>query len=284
MERVKITECPRDAMQGVTKFIPTEQKIAYINTLLKVGFDTLDFGSFVSPKAIPQLSDTAQVIAGLDLTNTNTKLLAIVASKKGGELAASYPEITYLGYPFSFSETFLLKNINKTVEQGHELTKQFLDICEKQNKKLLLYLTMAFGNPYGDVWNEDQIYTWVNKANNLGITKITLSDITGESTPELIYNVYNNLINNYPKIDFGIHLHTTHTSAQAKVNAALKAGCLNFDTVLNDKGGCPMTGKELTANLNTFDFINYCEQLKIINNIDNKLLKQAYKQALSLFV
>ena len=283
MERVKITECPRDAMQGISEFIPTEQKIAYINTLLKVGFDTLDFGSFVSPRAIPQLSDTAQVIAGLDLTNTKTKLLAIVASKKGGELAASHSEVTYLGYPFSFSETFLLKNINKTIEQGHELTKQLLNICEKQDKQLLLYLTMAFGNPYGDVWHEEQIYKWVDKASHLGITKITLSDITGESTPELIHKVYCRLIKQYPKIDFGIHLHTTHTSAQAKVNSALKAGCCSFDTVLNDKGGCPMTGKELTANLNTFNFIKYTEDSNINTNIDKNLLKQAYKYALRLF-
>ena len=283
MERVKITECPRDAMQGIKEFIPTEQKIAYINSLLKVGFDILDFGSFVSPRAIPQLSDTAQVVAGLNLQETNTKLLAIVASKKGGELAASHNEITYLGYPFSFSETFLLKNINKTVEQGHELTKQFLDICEKNDKQLLLYLTMAFGNPYGDQWNEEQIYQWVDKANTLGITKVTLSDITGESTPELIYRVYSNLIKQYPKIEFGIHLHTTHASAQAKVKAALKAGCRNFDTVLNDKGGCPMTGKELTANLNTFDFIKYSEQVNFNNNIDGGLLKQAYNQVARLF-
>jgi len=283
VERLKITECPRDAMQGIAEFIPTEQKIEYINSLLKVGFDVLDFGSFVSPRAIPQLSDTAQVIEGLDLTTTNTKLLAIVASKKGGELAASHQEVTYLGYPFSFSETFLKKNINKTIEQGHELTKQFLDICQKQNKQLLLYLTMAFGNPYGDTWHEEQIYQWTEKANNLGIQKITLSDITGESTPELIRKVYSTLIKQYPEIDFGIHLHTTHTSAQAKVNAALEAGCRSFDTVLNDKGGCPMTGKELTANLNTFDFLSYTEQANISNNLDKELLEQAYKQAARLF-
>ena len=280
---MKITECPRDAMQGIKEFIPTKQKISYINSLLKIGFDVLDFGSFVSPKAIPQLSDTTQVIAGLDLRKTNTKLLAIVASKKGGEIAAQYREITYLGYPFSFSETFLQKNINKTVEQGHELTKQFLNICEKNDKQLLLYLTMAFGNPYGDQWNEEQIYHWVDKANTLGITKITLSDITGESTPKLIHRVYSNLIKQYPKIEFGIHLHTTHTSAQAKVNAALKAGCKNFDTVLNDKGGCPMTGKELTANLNTFDFIKYIAQTNITNKLNEDLLNQAYIQASRLF-
>ena len=283
MERLKITECPRDAMQGISKFIATEQKIEYINTLLKVGFDVLDFGSFVSPRAIPQLADTAQVIAGLELSKTNTKLLAIVASKKGGELAAQHNEVTYLGYPFSFSETFLKKNINKTVEQGHELTKQFLDICQKQNKQLLYYLTMAFGNPYGDTWHEEQIYQWVDKANGLGIKKITLSDITGESTPELISKVYSTLTKQYTEIDFGLHLHTTHTSAQAKVNAALEAGCRSFDTVLNDKGGCPMTGKELTANLNTFDFVNYAEQQNFSINIDKEILKQAYKQASKLF-
>lgn len=283
MERVKITECPRDAMQGISEFISTEDKILYINSLLKVGFDVLDFGSFVSPRAIPQLADTASVFEGLDLSETKTKLLAIVASKKGGEIAASYNNITYLGYPFSFSETFLKKNINKTVEQGFDLAKQLVEICNNKNKELLFYLTMAFGNPYGDKWHVEQIYEWVEKAALLGIRNITLSDITGESTPEIIEKVYTEIIYKFPKINFGLHLHTTHASATNKINSALNAGCRNFDAVLNDKGGCPMTGEEPTANLNTYTLINALNKANYSTCIDAENLKISTKIAAKIF-
>ena len=280
---IKITECPRDAMQGISEFIPTSSKVEYLQSLLNVGFDILDFGSFVSPKAIPQLRDTGQLISQLNLSSTKTKLLAIVASKSGAERAASYNEISYLGFPFSFSPSFLKKNINSNLEKAVKTTEDFLNICEKENKQLLQYISMAFGNPYGDSWTLDLLYEWVENLYGMGIKKITLSDITAEANPEMVYKIYKNIIKNYSDVDFGIHLHTSQTKWRELVDAAYKGGCRNFDTVLNGMGGCPMSGKELLQNLNTYDLLNYLEYKKIDNNINLPLLNKSLEIANKVF-
>ena len=272
---IKITECPRDAMQGIKEFIPTKHKINYINSLLQVGFDTLDFGSFVSPRAIPQLQDTAEVLEKIEFKNTNTKLLAIVASKKGAEIAASYTSIKYLGFPFSFSPTFLQKNINTTLDKAYNLTQEILNICSKKDKQLLQYISMAFGNPYGDEWNIETLYKWVENLATLGIKKITLSDVTGEANAPMIKEIYQTIITQYPQVEFGLHLHTAIDTWKEKINAAYQAGCRSFDTVLNDKGGCPMSGKQLLHNLNTYNLLQYCSENKINHQIDKKSLDNA---------
>lgn len=280
---IKITECPRDAMQGLKDFVPTASKIEYLQTLLNVGFDVLDFGSFVSPRAIPQLKDTTEVLEQLDLIHTQTKLLAIVASKKGGERAASFDKVSYLGFPFSFSPTFLKKNINSDLEKVIRTTEDFQEICAKNNKILLQYISMAFGNPYGDAWSKEMLYEWIDRFVNMGIEKITLSDITAEANPEMIFDIYHNIINQYPNIDFGIHLHTSVTKWEPLVDAAYKGGCRSFDTVLNGMGGCPMSGKELLQNLNTFDLLSYLEKNNISNKIDQTSLKVSLEKANKIF-
>jgi len=272
---IKITECPGDAMQGIKEFIPTKHKINYINSLLQVGFDTLDFGSFVSPRAIPQLQDTAEVLEKIEFKNTNTKLLAIVASRKGAEIAASYTSIKYLGFPFSFSPTFLQKNINTTLNKAYNLTQEILNICSKKDKQLLQYISMAFGNPYGDEWNIETLYKWVENLATLGIKKITLSDVTGEANAPMIKEIYQTIITQYPQVEFGLHLHTAIDTWKEKINAAYQAGCRSFDTVLNDKGGCPMSGKQLLHNLNTYNLLQYCSENKINHQIDKKSLDNA---------
>ena len=280
---IKITECPRDAMQGIPEFISTTKKIEYLQSLLEVGFDVLDFGSFVSPKAIPQLKDTAQVIEGLDLSNTNTELLAIVASKSGGEKAARFDNIKYLGFPFSFSPTFLKKNINSDLNKALRTTEDFLTICTLKNKKLLQYISMAFGNPYGDNWSKDMLYSWVEKISNMGINKITLSDITAEAEPQMLFDIYQYLVASYPNIEFGIHLHTSVSKWKGLVDAAYKGGCRSFDTVLNGMGGCPMSGKELLQNLSTYDLLSYLNENNLKSNISLSKLNQALKTAKKTF-
>ena len=280
---IKITECPRDAMQGINNFIPSSSKVQYLQSLLNVGFDILDFGSFVSPKAIPQLSDTANVLSQLDLSNTNTKLLAIVASKGGAEQAAHYAEIEYLGFPFSFSPTFLKKNINSNIDKVIKTTHELQNICQKQNKQLLQYISMAFGNPYGDPWSIDLLYEWVDKLYEMGIRKISLSDITAEANPKMVYKIYNYLIKTYSDIDFGIHLHTSQNKWEGLVDAAYKGGCRSFDTVLNGMGGCPMSGTELLQNLNTYDLLNYLKQNKIENRIKPLMLNKSLGIANNIF-
>ena len=280
---IKIVECPRDAMQGVTPFIPTEKKIEYLNTLLKVGFDTLDFGSFVSPRAIPQLKDTAEVLEKLDLSETNTKLLAIVANTIGGEIAAKYDKITYLGFPFSISPTFLRKNINSTIAKSIITVNKLLNICEKNNKTLVVYITMAFGNPYKDKWNTEIVEEWVDILSKLGVKIIELSDTTGDSTVENIHSLFSSVIPKYPEIEFGFHLHTTFSSAENKIKAAYEAGCRSFDTVLNGLGGCPMSGKELTANLKTSILLEYLKKNNIDHNVDFKAFSDSYIKAMSTF-
>ncbi len=280
---IKIIECPRDAMQGITKFIPTEQKIEYLNSLLKVGFDTLDFGSFVSPRAIPQLKDTAEVLQGLDLSNTRTKLLAIVANTIGGQMASQHPEITYLGFPFSISPTFLKKNINSTIAKSIVTVNKLLNICEKSHKILVVYISMAFGNPYGDKWTAEIVEEWVDILYKLGVKIIALSDTTGDSVPENIYSIFADIIPKYRKVEFGFHLHTTESTWYDKVDAAFKAGCRRFDTVLNGIGGCPMSGKEMIGNLRTTNLLSYLNEHKCNYNINLDAFHTAQAKAIETF-
>jgi len=280
---IKIIESPRDAMQGIETFIPTQIKIDYLNALLRVGYHTLDFGSFVSPKAIPQLRDTAEVLAALDLSQTKTKLLSIVANVKGAEIAASYEKITYLGFPFSISPTFLRKNINSTIARSLVTANKLQNICNVSNKTLVVYISMAFGNPYGDRWNLDFVRDWVDILSKLGVEIIALSDTTGESNKESIYTLFSDLIPKYPQIEFGFHLHTAANTWQEKVDAAYKGGCRRFDTVLNGIGGCPMAGKEMVANLKTSNLFDYLESNLHISDINKEAFSEAYIKAMSVF-
>ncbi len=280
---VKIIECPRDAMQGIINFIPTQLKIDYINSLLKVGYDTIDFGSFVSPRAIPQLKDTADVLEGLDLSMTDTKLLAIVANTIGGDIAASFDKITYLGFPFSISPTFLKKNINSTIARSLVTTNKLLNICRKNKKTLVVYISMAFGNPYGDKWSMEIVEEWVDILSKLGVEVIALSDTTGDSIPDSVYSLFSKLIPLYPNVEFGFHLHTTVDSWFEKVDAAYKGGCRRFDTVLNGIGGCPMSGKEMVGNLKTTNLFKYLEYQNYKSDIDKDAFSEAFVKAMSVF-
>ncbi|MEL6355907.1 MAG: hydroxymethylglutaryl-CoA lyase [Bacteroidota bacterium] len=253
----KLIECPRDAMQGLHEFIPTETKATYLQALLACGFDTLDFGSFVSPKAIPQMRDTAEVLAQLDLTKTTTKLLAIVANRRGAVAALSHPEIDYLGYPFSVSETFQLRNTNATLEESCERVAQIQELTLNAGKQLVLYLSMGFGNPYGDPWNVEVVEQWVSKLAEWGIKIFQLSDTIGVGSPENISYLFSNLIPRYPDLEFGAHLHTTPNTWQPKIQAAAEAGCQRFDGALRGFGGCPMAKDDLTGNMPMENLVSY---------------------------
>jgi hydroxymethylglutaryl-CoA lyase len=251
MDPIKIIECPRDAMQGIKSFIPTARKVAYIQSLLRVGFDTIDFGSFVSAKAIPQMQDTAEVLSQLDLSQTNSKLLAIIANTQGAISAAAHKEIQYLGFPFSISENFQMRNTHKTIEESLVTLNEILEIADKTNKEVVAYLSMGFGNPYGDPWNVDIVGNWTENLANRGVKILSLSDTIGSSTPEVIQYLFSNLIPKYPEIEFGAHLHTTPEKWFEKVNAAYNAGCRRFDGAIQGFGGCPMAKDTLTGNMPT---------------------------------
>lgn len=252
MKKVKIIECPRDAMQGIkSHFIPTELKAEYINMLLKVGFDTIDFGSFVSPKAIPQMRDTADVLAQLNLSETKSKLLAIVANVRGANDASQFEEIDYLGYPFSISENFQMRNTGKTIDESIVILDEILSIADKTNKEVVAYLSMGFGNPYGNPWNVDIVADWTEKLAKMGVKILSLSDTIGVADGETISYLFKHLIPQYPTIEFGAHLHTTPTTWFEKVDAAYKAGCNRFDGAIKGYGGCPMAKDELTGNTPT---------------------------------
>ena len=251
MDNIKLIECPRDAMQGIKTFIPTEKKVQYIQSLLRCGFDTIDFGSFVSPKAIPQMVDTKEVLAQLDLSSTKSKLLAIVANLRGAQDAVVHPEIDYLGYPFSISENFQMRNTHKTIEQSVDILKEILELAVKNNKEVVAYLSMGFGNPYGDPWNVEIVGEWTEKLSNLGVKILSLSDTVGTSDAKTITYLFSDLIPQYPEIEFGAHLHTTPDSWYEKVNAAYLAGCTRFDGAIQGFGGCPMAKDELTGNMPT---------------------------------
>ncbi len=283
MENIKIIECPRDAMQGIKMFIPTEKKVQYIQSLLRVGFDTIDFGSFVSPKAIPQMVDTAEVLSKLDLSTTESKLLAIVANVRGANDASTHPEIQYLGYPFSISENFQMRNTHKTIAQSIETLQEILNIADKTNKEVVAYLSMGFGNPYGDPWNVEIVGEWTEKLSHMGVKILSLSDTIGSSTPEVIDYLYSNLIPKYPEIEFGAHLHTTPSSWHEKVDAAYKAGCRRFDGAIQGFGGCPMAKDELTGNMPTEKMVSYFTTAKANANIQAMSFESAYNEASKIF-
>ena len=279
---IKIIECPRDAMQGIKTFIPTEMKVQYIQSLLRVGFDTIDFGSFVSPKAIPQMVDTAEVLAKLDLSKTTSKLLAIVANTRGANDASLHPEIDYLGYPFSISENFQMRNTHKTIAQSVVTLQEILNIATKSNKEVVAYLSMGFGNPYGDPWNVDIVGEWTERLSNMGVNILSLSDTIGSSNPENISYLFSNLIPNYPNIEFGAHLHTTPSTWFEKVNAAYLAGCNRFDGAIQGFGGCPMAKDELTGNMPTEKLLSYFTSQKN-NNLNALSFESAYNEATKIF-
>lgn len=284
MNKVKIIECPRDAMQGIkSHFISTDVKATYINSLLKVGFHTIDFGSFVSPKAIPQMRDTAAVLSKLDISQTQSKLLAIIANLRGAYDAVQFEEIDYLGYPFSISENFQMRNTHKTISQSIDTLQEILSIATKANKEVVAYLSMGFGNPYGDPWNVDIVGEWTEKLSNMGVKILSLSDTIGSSTPDVIEYLFSNLIPSYPNIEFGAHLHTTPDSWHEKVNAAYNAGCHRFDGTIKGYGGCPMAKNELTGNMPTEKLISYFTEQKAITGIKPMSFESAYNQALQIF-
>lgn len=283
MKPVKIIECPRDAMQGIKAFIPTEKKIQYIQSLLRCGFDTLDFGSFVSPKAIPQMQDTAEVLAQLDLSDTKTKLLAIIANTRGAEQASVHNEIQYLGFPFSISENFQMRNTHKTIAESIVTLQEILDIAAKTNKEVVAYLSMGFGNPYGDPWNVEIVGEWTEKLAAMGVTILSLSDTVGSSTPEDITYLFSNLIPKYPHIEFGSHLHTTPDAWFEKIDAAYKAGCTRFDGAIKGFGGCPMAKDDLTGNMPTEKMLSYFTANKAETNMRMTSFEAAYNEALKIF-
>ena len=283
MEKIKIIECPRDAMQGIKPFIPTERKVDYIQALLRVGFDTIDFGSFVSPKAIPQMQDTAEVLAQLDLSQTNSKLLAIIANTQGAELASVHKEINYLGFPFSISENFQMRNTHKTIAESLVTLQEILNIADRSHKEVVTYISMGFGNPYGDPWNVEIVGEWTEKLANMGVKILSLSDTVGSSTPEVIDYLFSNLIPKYPNIEFGAHLHTTPDKWHEKIDAAYKAGCRRYDGAIQGFGGCPMAKDDLTGNMPTEKLLSYFTTVKENTGTSPMSFESAYNVASRLF-
>lgn len=283
MKSVKIIECPRDAMQGIKMFIPTEKKVQYIQSLLAVGFDTIDFGSFVSPKAIPQMQDTAEVLAQLDLSKTKSKLLAIIANVRGAESAAIHDEIKYLGFPFSISENFQMRNTHKTIAESIITLQEIIEIAHKSDKEVVAYLSMGFGNPYGDPWNVEIVAEWTEKLAQMGVKILSLSDTIGSSTPEVIDYLYANLIPEYPNIEFGAHLHTTPDKWHEKVDAAYKAGCVRFDGAIKGFGGCPMAKDELTGNMPTEKMLSYFTANKVDTGVKSTAFESSYNESMKIF-
>lgn len=281
--KIKIIECPRDAMQGIKTFIPTERKVDYIQALLRVGFDTIDFGSFVSPKAIPQMQDTAEVLAQLDLSQTTSKLLAIIANTQGAQLASVHNEIKYLGFPFSISENFQMRNTHKTIAESLVTLQEILDIADRSNKEVVTYISMGFGNPYGDPWNVEIVGEWTEKLAKMGVKILSLSDTIGSSTPEVISYLFSNLIPKYPNIEFGAHLHTTPDKWHEKIDAAYLAGCRRYDGAIQGFGGCPMAKDDLTGNMPTEKMLSYFTAVKEETNTSPMSFESAYNVATRLF-
>jgi hydroxymethylglutaryl-CoA lyase len=282
--QIKLIECPRDAMQGWKNFIPTKKKIEYIDQLLKVGFDTIDFGSFVSAKAISQMADTKEVISHLSMGNTKTKLLAIVANVRGAEEASQFDLINYLGFPFSISSTFQMRNTNSTIEQSFKIVREIKNICDKNKKEPVVYISMAFGNPYKDEYNEDIVLEWIDKLVGGGITIISLADTVGIAQPAQVASVTKKVINAFPQIETGVHLHSTNKNWQQKIDAALEEGCRRFDGALKGIGGCPMANDELVGNMDSELIILYFKELGYCKNLDIAALEQSIKLADEIFV
>ena len=282
-DKIKIIECPRDAMQGIKDFIPTAHKAKYIQSLLGCGFDTIDFGSFVSPKAIPQMVDTAEVLSKLDLRKTKSKLLAIVANVRGAQDAVKHDEINYLGFPFSISENFQMRNTHKTIAESVATLQEIFNIADASNKEVVTYISMGFGNPYGDPWNVEIVGEWTEKLAGMGAKILSLSDTVGSSDPETIDYLFSNLIPKYPNIEFGAHLHTTPTKWHEKVHAAYKAGCMRFDGAVQGFGGCPMAKDELTGNMPTEKMLSYFTAEKADTGVNWMVFEAAYNKATELF-
>lgn len=284
MNEIKIIECPRDAMQGWKHFISTENKIRYINSLLKIGFDTIDFGSFVSPKAIPQMADTKNVLAKLDMQNATSKLLAIVANTRGATEAVVYDEISFLGFPFSISQTFQKKNTNSTIEESLKRVDEIQNLCFKHGKQIVIYLSMGFGNPYGDAFSEDVLLHYAEQMAKRNITIISLADTVGLAKPEQITFALNALIPKYKHIEFGVHLHSSSANKTDKLKAALNAGCKRFDGALKGIGGCPMAQDELIGNMQTEFMIDYFEQQNIKLQLNKNALTNSLQIANEIFI
>jgi hydroxymethylglutaryl-CoA lyase len=281
---IKLIECPRDAMQGWKPFIPTEKKIEYINSLLKVGFDTIDFGSFVSPKAIPQMADTSEVIKSLKTTDTNTKLLAIVANMRGAEEASVFEQINYLGFPFSVSETFQQRNTNSSIHESLERVEEIQNLCIKTGKDLVVYISMGFGNPYGDLYDEEIVFEWVNRLVGMDIGIISLADTVGVATPAQVYDVTSYLVDSLPGTEIGVHLHAAPDNWKEKLEAAVKAGCKRFDGALKGIGGCPMADDELVGNMNSELMIDYFKEKQLLDNLDKEALAESLRIAGEIFI
>ena len=284
MKPIKLIECPRDAMQGWPHIIPTEKKISYINALLKVGFDTIDFGSFVSPKAIPQMADTAELVKGLQLNTQSSKLLSIVANERGARDALSFEEISYLGFPFSVSETFQQRNTNSTIAGSLERVADIQNLCIKNGKVLVIYISMGFGNPYGDPFNEEIVFSWVNKLAAMDIRIISLADTVGLATIEQVKRMTKYLVESLPAVEIGVHLHSTPAKWKEKLDAALSAGCKRFDGTLKGIGGCPMAGDELVGNMNTELMIPYFYELNLLKGLNLEELQHCHRLADEIFV
>ena len=282
-ESVKIIECPRDAMQGIKAFIPTQEKVKYIQALLGCGFHTIDFGSFVSPKAIPQMADTAKVLESLNLKGSNSKLLAIVANVRGAQDASQFNAINYLGYPFSISENFQMRNTHKTIAQSTDILKEILSIASKSGKEVVVYISMGFGNPYGDPWDVEIVAEWTEKLTAMGVKTLSLSDTVGTSTPENITYLFSSLIPAYPAVEFGAHLHTTPSSWHEKIDAAYGAGCRRYDGAIQGFGGCPMAKDELTGNMPTEKMMSYFTARKAQTGVSWTAFEAAHNRATQLF-
>jgi hydroxymethylglutaryl-CoA lyase len=282
--QISLVECPRDAMQGWKNFIPTQKKIDYINALLKVGFDTIDFGSFVSPRAIPQMADTKAVISNLELGFTKSKLLAIIANERGAIDAVVHDAITYLGFPFSVSETFQKRNTNSTIEESLNRVEEIQNLCIKNKKELVVYISMGFGNPYGDMYTESIVFNWVNKLVAMGIKIISLADTVGLATAAQVNSITKYLIDTLPQIEIGVHLHSTATNCKEKVDAALSAGCKRFDGALKGIGGCPMANDELVGNMDTELMIPYFKEKGLLHNLDMDALNECSRMASVIFI
>jgi hydroxymethylglutaryl-CoA lyase len=280
---MKLIECPRDAMQGLTDFIPTEHKVKYINTLLKTGFDTVDFGSFVSPKAIPQMRDTAEVIEKIEWQNSRSKLLAIIANTRGAEDASRYQGISFLGFPLSISETFQMRNTNKSIAEALNAVEEIKNICIKSNKKLVTYISMGFGNPYGDPYDVSLVNQFVDILVTLGSDVISLADTIGVSTPENIHLLFSSLSKQFPDVETGVHLHSTPQTAREKIDAAYNAGCRRFDGAIRGFGGCPMAKDDLVGNISTESIVSYLDDKNVLLDIDRKAFAEALIMADSIF-
>ncbi|GLU54184.1 hydroxymethylglutaryl-CoA lyase [Dyadobacter frigoris] len=279
---MKIIECPRDAWQGHHPFISTNQKIEYLNTLLRVGFDTIDFGSFVSAKAMPQVSDTAEIVSRLNLSNSSTKLLAIIANERGASEACAFNEISYLGYPFSISETFQLRNTNATILESLNRVQEIQKLCQQKNKKLVIYISMGFGNPYGDLWNPEIVLHWVEKLSSLGITIFSLADTVGLASVDAISSLFSQLIPANQDLEFGAHFHSKPEEWKTKIDAAYNAGCRRFDGALLGYGGCPMAQDDLVGNMPTERLLDFIIEKKETNLLDLNALDEAKEMFLRL--